>query len=171
MLPDHTIQDLALAGMITPYNPDQLNPHSYDLRLGNEVMYELKDGSGMYSHPITLNGTYDARNPLLLHPGEFVLAHTEEVIHLPDDVGATLHLKSSRAREGFGHSLAGFIDCGYRGRLTLELQNHTRYTHLKLIKGMLMCQLSFHRLESKPMRTYKQTGRYQNDMTVQVSRG
>src|SRR5207237_8897630 len=60
--------------------------------------------------------------PFILHPGEFVLASTYEVITLPDDVAGRLEGKSSLGRLGLlTHSTAGWIDPGFSGHVTLEL--------------------------------------------------
>ena len=62
--------------------------------------------------------------PFILHPGEFVLGQTIEWVELPDDLVARLEGKSSLARLGLQvHATAGFVDPGWRGRLTLELSN------------------------------------------------
>src|SRR5690606_2232440 len=63
-------------------------------------------------------------DPFILHPGEFVLASTLELVALPDDVAARLEGKSSLGRLGLlVHSTAGFIDPGFEGHVTLELSN------------------------------------------------
>ena len=47
----------------------------------------------------------DGDEPFILHPGEFVLASTYEVITLPDDLAARLEGKSSLGRLGPRHAL------------------------------------------------------------------
>ena len=65
-----------------------------------------------------------ATEPFILHPGEFVLGSTFELITLPDDIAARLEGKSSLGRLGLlTHSTAGFIDPGFSGHVTLELSN------------------------------------------------
>ena len=55
----------------------------------------------------------DPDEAFVLHPGEFVLASTYELVTLPDDVAARLEGKSSLGRLGLlTHSTAGFIDPG-----------------------------------------------------------
>jgi len=59
-------------------------------------------------------------DPYYLAPSEFVLAETIETFNLPDDISAQFVLKSSRAREGLNHLLAGWCDPGWHGsKLTL----------------------------------------------------
>ncbi|WP_409365151.1 dCTP deaminase domain-containing protein, partial [Escherichia coli] len=63
-------------------------------------------------------------NPYRLKPGQFVLACTIETFNLPSDIAAQFMLKSSRARSGLEHLMAGYYDPGWHGSvLTLELHN------------------------------------------------
>ena len=89
-----------------------------------------------------------ADEPFVLHPGEFVLASTFEVVTLPDDVAARLEGKSSLGRLGLlTHSTAGFIDPGFSGHVTLELCNVATLP-IMLWPGMKIGQLCFFRLSS-----------------------
>lgn len=86
--------------------------------------------------------------PFILHPGEFVLASTYEVISLPDDLASRLEGKSSLGRLGLvTHSTAGFIDPGFSGHVTLELSNLATLP-IKLWPGMKIGQLCMFRLSS-----------------------
>jgi dCTP deaminase len=96
----------------------------------------------------------DGDEPFILHPGEFVLASTFEVITLPDDVAARLEGKSSLGRLGLlTHSTAGFIDPGFSGHVTLELSNVATLP-IKLWPGMKIGQLCFFRLSSPAENPY-----------------
>jgi dCTP deaminase len=58
----------------------------------------------------------DGDEPFILHPGEFVLGSTYEVVHLPDDIAARVEGKSSLGRLGLlTHATAGFVDPGFSG--------------------------------------------------------
>jgi dCTP deaminase len=84
----------------------------------------------------------------ILHPGEFVLGSTYEVITLPDDIAGRLEGKSSLGRLGLlTHSTAGFIDPGFSGHVTLELSNVANLP-IKLWPGMKIGQLALFRLSS-----------------------
>jgi dCTP deaminase len=90
----------------------------------------------------------------VLHPGEFVLASTFEVVTLPDDVAARLEGKSSLGRLGLlTHSTAGFIDPGFSGHVTLELSNVATLP-IMLWPGMKIGQLCFFRLSSPAEHPY-----------------
>ena len=162
-LPDHTIRDLCRTkGLVEPFNPDFVNPASYDVTLGDTIRLETSHGF----HTISIADT-----PFHMAPGTFVLAHTAEWIRVPNDCEATFYLKSSRGREGYDHALATFCDPGFHGEVTLELSNNLRHAHLPLFAGLRIGQLRFSRLESKPLRPYSVTGRYHNDKGPQLSKG
>jgi dCTP deaminase len=92
--------------------------------------------------------------PFILHPGEFVLASTYEVMTLPDDIAGRLEGKSSLGRLGLlTHSTAGFIDPGFSGHVTLELSNVATLP-IKLWPGMKIGQLCLFRLESPAEHPY-----------------
>ena len=92
--------------------------------------------------------------PFVLHPGEFVLGQTLELVQLPDDLVARLEGKSSIGRLGLLiHSTAGFIDPGFRGNLTLELSNVANLP-ITIYHGMPIGQISFMRLDAPVERPY-----------------
>ena len=174
---DHQIRQLSRdCGMIEPYDSELQNPASYDVTIGDTVLIEANPNDIDLIYPgcrvINQFVEWDLKNyPLTIEPGEFILAHTSEFIRVPINMEAVVCLKSSRAREGWEHALAGYIDSGFHGRITLELKNNNRYHPLELRAGMRIGQLRFMKLDDVPLRPYSLTGRYQGDTSVQVSRG
>ncbi len=155
--------------LIEGFNPEQLNPASYDVRLGVGIHLEgqvigPKEKRERW-HPYSLEDS-----PYFMAPGEFVLGATEEYIRVPKDMEAVFQLKSSRGREGYEHALAGYIDPGFHGQVTLELSNLNRRHYLPLVKGMLIGQLRFMKLNSTPTRSYAETGHYHGDIGAQPSK-
>ena len=162
-LVDHQIRYYAKTrGMVEPFEPEQLNPASYDVTLGSKIQVE---GYGGF-HEIDIS---DRTHYLL--PGDFILAHTEELVRINTMTEAVFQLKSSRGREGYQHMLAGYIDPGFTGQVTLELKNVTSYQRLPIYKGLRIGQLRFATLANNPERPYFMTGRYNNDRGAQVSKG
>ncbi len=111
--------------------------------------------------------------PFILHPGEFVLGSTYELVTLPDDIAARLEGKSSLGRLGLlTHSTAGFVDPGFSGHVTLELSNVATLP-IKLWPGMKIGQLCFIRLTSpaeKPYGSAEYSSRYQGQRGPTASR-
>jgi dCTP deaminase len=177
-LADWQIENLCLAGMVEPFDPDLINPASIDVRLGDNLMIESAATSDLVPYPLSRHSQDD---PYQMVPGQFVLAHSQPMFNLPRGICADFCLKSSRGREGLDRTLrdlgldhlnAGFCDPGWTGSvLTLELKN-VRQLHPVLIwPGMRIGQLKFQKMDALPRRSYAETGRYNGDTTVQPSRG
>ncbi|MGW2739143.1 dCTP deaminase [Streptomyces sp. NPDC001288] len=132
---------------VTPYDEVMLQPASIDVRLDRQFrVFE----NHRYAHidpaveqpDLTRLVEPEDREPFVLHPGEFVLASTYELVSLPDDLAARLEGKSSLGRLGLvTHSTAGFIDPGFEGHVTLELSNLATLP-LLLWPGMKIGQLA-----------------------------
>ena len=110
---------------------------------------------------------YNEDFPYWLAPNSCLLLSTKEYIDLPDDTACSLKLKSSRAREGLSHALAGWIDNGFRGILTLEIKNYSTKHHVPIYPGLRIGQLIIKRT-NKPDKTYA-GGRYADKYRVQDS--
>lgn len=154
--------------MIEPFDMQQVNPASYDVRLGNEILIE-----GLAIGPLEKRERWQRVNiddGYWLEPNEFILGFTQEFIRVPDDCESIFQLKSSRGREGYNHALAGYIDPGFAGRVTLELHNLNQHHRLQLKTGMLIGQLRFAKLNNRPRKSYRVTGHYQGDQTVMPSK-
>jgi dCTP deaminase len=144
-------------GAVSPFSMEFINPASIDVRLGKNLMIERPHEPDLRLIDIS---EYTEENPYLLKAGEFVLAETLEKFRIPDRISAQFVLKSSRAREGYQHLLAGWIDPGYRGRLTLEIKNIRKYHELPLYQGMRIGQIVFHHMSQVPVKSYAETGHY-----------
>jgi dCTP deaminase len=170
ILCDTEITDLCInAQLVTPFDPQLVNPASIDVRLGGTILIESAQHRTLIPYPLE-DHTED--NPYHLVPGQFCLAQTVETFNLPDNIAAQFMLKSSRAREGLEHLMAGYCDPGWHGSvLTLELHNSRQLWPQLLWPGMKIGQMVFHRMSDIPARSYAVTGRYNADTTVQASRG
>ncbi|MEO5710795.1 MAG: dCTP deaminase [Nocardioidaceae bacterium] len=100
---------------LEPFDPGMVQPSSVDVRL--DRFFRVFENH-RYPHidpavdqpDLTRQVEPDSDEPFILHPGEFVLGSTYEVISLPDDVAARLEGKSSLGRLGLlTHSTAGFV--------------------------------------------------------------
>lgn len=169
ILCDWEIRALCEGGMVEPFDPSLVNPASLDVRLGDHLMVEVEHSPELQLLSIA---HLSEANPYWLAPGEFVLAETVETFHLPARVAAQFMLKSSRARSGLEHLMAGYCDPGWHGsRLTLELHNSRKLHNVPIWPGMKIGQMVFHQMSATPLRDYSQTGRYNNDQRVQESKG
>lgn len=162
-------------GVITNVAHDQINSASIDLTLGKNIMIE-QNPEDPWNRSISLR----ERKPLLmqpweigpegymLHPGQFILAQSEQMFNLPNNISGEYKLKSSMARIGLEHLNAGWCDAGWNGSvLTLELKNMSLYHSIILHPGVGIGQIVFFEHEPVPAdRSYAARGRYNGDESV-----
>lgn len=163
---------------LEPYDEAMVQPSSIDVRM--DKYFRLFDN---HRYPfidpaedqpdLTRLIEVERGEPFILHPGEFVLGSSYEVVTLPDDLAARLEGKSSLGRLGLlTHSTAGFVDPGFSGHVTLELSNAATLP-IKLWPGMKVGQLCFFRLSSpteNPYGSAKYGSRYQGQRGPTASR-
>ena len=118
--------------VITPYSRECQQPASYDLR---------------------------AAGDMLLSRGTCTLVPTLEWVELPMDLAGTLRCRSSFGRRGVLLG-AGFVDPGFRGKLTLCLTN-LGSDDLIVRKNDRVVQMILHEVR-EGNRSY--SGRYQDSM-------
>jgi dCTP deaminase len=163
---------------LDPLDMGMIQPSSIDVRL--DKFFRLFDNhkypfiDPAEEQPDLTRGVEVAPDePFILHPGEFVLGSTFELVTLPDDIAARLEGKSSLGRLGLlTHSTAGFVDPGFSGHVTLELSNVATLP-IKLWPGMKIGQLCFFRLTSPSEHPYgsdKYGSRYQGQRGPTASR-
>ncbi len=144
---------------VEPFDEGMIQPSSVDVRLDKffrvfeNHKYSVIDPS-IEQNELTREVEVGPTEFFILHPGEFVLASTYEVISLPDDIAGRLEGKSSLGRLGLlTHSTAGFIDPGFSGHITLELSNVANLP-VKLFPGMKIGQLCLIKLSSPAEHPY-----------------
>jgi dCTP deaminase len=161
LLSDRDIRAELAAGRVVldPFDAAMVQPSSVDVRIDK---YFRVFENHRYPHidpaieqaDLTREVEPAGDEPFILHPGEFVLASTYEVITLPDDVAGRLEGKSSLGRLGLlTHSTAGWIDPGFSGHVTLELSNVATLP-IKLWPGMKIGQLCLFRTSSPSEHPY-----------------
>jgi dCTP deaminase len=165
--------------VIDPYDPAMLQPSSIDVRLDryfrvfDNTKYTHIDPSIQQDELTSLVEQSSEDEPFVLHPGEFVLGSTYEMVSLPDDLAGRLEGKSSLGRLGLlTHSTAGFIDPGFNGHITLELSNVANLP-ITLWPGMKIGQLCLFQLTSaaeNPYGSAKAGSRYQGQRGPTQSR-
>lgn len=147
---------------IEPYDAAQLNPNSYNFRLGQTLLtytqevLDVKEEQPTVAHLIPKEG-------FILQPGELYLGHTEERF------GSTHHVpmifgRSSVARLGlFVQITAPLGDLGFLGQWTLQL---TCVRPLKVYAGMTIGQALFIKASGE-LAQYQ--GKYQGSVGASAS--
>lgn len=174
LLAYNELVNLVEKGIITGVSKDMINASSIDITLGEDVLLECRRDARQRvvsladREPLEMLPCNIAKFGYTLAPGEFVLAHSQQIFNLPDYISAEYKLKSSMARIGLEHLNAGWCDAGWNGSvLTLELKNMTRYHAIKLCAGDRIGQVVFFEHSIVPAKaSYGERGRYNNDITV-----
>jgi len=180
LLSDRDLKAAIASGALglTPYDEGMVQPSSIDVRLDR---YFRVFANHRYTHidpaveqdDLTELVEPPGEEPFILHPGEFVLGSTYEVISLGDGLASRLEGKSSLGRLGLvTHSTAGFIDPGFSGHVTLELSNLANLP-IKLYPGMKIGQICVFQLSSPAEHPYGSSiygSRYQDQRGPTPSR-
>lgn len=150
---------------IDPFNPDQLNPNSYNLRLADKIVYydehilDMKREEPFAEMLIPENG-------YVILPNKIYLARTVERTKT-DKFVPMIEGRSSVGRLGvFVHATAGFGDVGFEGYWTLEL---SCVQPVVIYPNVEICQIYFHTLEGA-YESYGREGKYQNNQGIQTSK-
>lgn len=156
----------------------QVNPASLDLTIGmsyrkakkndNDIQYGFrhaaeaeKYGSDQY----WLKGSMK-KGFVLLQPGDVILAVTREFIRMPENMCGQIFTKSTMGRMFINHMMAGYVDPGFTGRLTLELVNDGPHW-IRIPYGARVVQLILSKLDQKAV-AYE--GRYQGAKVVETAK-
>lgn len=165
------ICELIERGVIEGAEFENVNSASLDIRLGRYIEKEVFSYKvlSLNKKDSLLTNRYDLTEAYeILSPGDFILAQSHEIFHLPNNISAEYKLKSSMARIGLEHLNAGWCDAGWNGSvLTLELKNMTRGHSIKLHHMDKIGQIVFFKHTPVPEdKSYAVRGRYNGDLTV-----
>jgi len=188
ILVDKKIREYIKGGKIKvePFDEDMIGPASLDIRLGYKFRVfktlerEVIDIKDYYEDVYTRIGTEEYimhigkysdlyilkkdNVPIIIHPGEFILASVYEYIELPDNIVGQIHGRSSIGRLGLiVHTSAGYIDPGYKGYLTLEIINVNKVP-IKIYPKAKVAQIVFIETDSSEVPYDKRRGsKYLNE--------
>ena len=149
--------------LIEPYNPQRLNPNSYNLSLHNELLvYEHKLLDMKLPNPV--KKLTIPEEGLVLEPNKLYLGRTQEFTKT-DCFVPMLEGRSSVGRLGlFIHVTAGFGDVGFAGYWTLEI---FCVQPIRIYPGVEICQIYYHDIQGDY--DLYQSGKYQNNTGIQPS--
>jgi dCTP deaminase len=165
VLSDRSIKEALASGrlIVEPTSDDCIQPSSVDVHVDRyfrvfrnhtQRVIDVREAQEDLTELIDVGED----EPMILHPGEFMLGSTTERIGLPDDLVGRLDGKSSLGRLGLViHSTAGFIDAGWDGHITLELSNVANLP-ITLYPGMKIGQISFFQMTTAAERPYGARG-------------
>ncbi|MGH4137131.1 dCTP deaminase [Clostridium sp.] len=148
---------------IDPFNENQLNPNSYNLRLHNELVV-YKELTLDMKHENAYKTIVIPTEGIVLEPNKLYLGRTTEYTET-DKFVPMLEGRSSVGRLGlFVHVTAGFGDVGFRGYWTLEIHC---IQPIRIYADVEICQIYYHSIEGDYDRYI--SGKYQNNKGIQPS--
>jgi dCTP deaminase len=160
---DEIHQNLGKNVFIEPFDPNNLNPNSYNLTLHEdvvtyeEVVLDMKKSNRIRRLQIPESG-------LVLEPNRLYLGRTVERTETHNLV-PMIEGRSSIGRLGlFVHVTAGFGDVGFKGFWTLEM---FAVQPVRIYAGVEVCQIFYHTIEGD-ITEYK-SEKYQNNQDIQPS--
>lgn len=118
------LEEMKLGNLsISPFNKNQLNPNSYNIKLSN--ILKKYNTSGKHVLDVYSNNDYEEKiipgTGLILRPGILYIGSTEEIVS-SDKYVTGIDGRSSIGRLGISiHATAGFGDIGFKGSYTLEI--------------------------------------------------
>lgn len=125
--------------IIDPFDNQQLNPNSYNLRLHNELLVYTAETLDAKTNNAT-KSIIIPEEGFVLKPGELYLARTYEYTETHGLVPMILG-RSSIGRLGISvHLTSGFGDIGFCGHWTLQL---TCVKKVKIYPFMKICQIFY----------------------------
>ena len=149
--------------LIEPFNPDCLNPNSYNLSLHNEllvyeeIVLDMQRPNRFRRYTIPPEG-------FVLNPNQLYLARTVERTETHNLV-PMIEGRSSVGRLGlFVHCTNGFGDVGFSGYWTLEM---FAVQPIRVYSGVPICQISYHSISGDVIE-YK-SDKYQHNEDIQPS--
>ncbi len=179
ILSDRTIKDMVAPfnGVpkkmtIEPFNESQLSAASYDFRLGRQfARYGLEKGYtalGLQLADTCVHVKEWEASSVILFPGDFLLARSEEYFEFPDDVAGKVMAKSSIGRLGIAVSNgdACWFDPGFKGHAVLELK-HNGCAPIILSAGTKVGQMVFMYVDRQAAKAYDGNYQVQTDLAIE----
>lgn len=183
-LNDSELKTWAQSGGVTPFDDKLVNPASLDLRTAGELRkprwywrygltrflaweilkrfapHKLEHSAANVNVYWTERVHFDSYT---LYPGQMILLNSFEYVKIRPDQSGMILAKSSSGRKGLEHLHSGWIDPGFNGQITFEVENVAGWP-VEIRAGERLMQLIV--LDTnEPENTYN--GRYQNQLGPQ----
>ena len=154
----------------------QINPNTLDLTLARFIQWPKETQEPLvFGRPYETEKFWELKEVspdegILLTPGDLFLGCSREYFHMPSNVCGQVYTKSSLGRVFINHMMAGVIDAGFEGTITLELRNEGKH-NVVIPYGARVVQIQFSYLSENPEHDYSQrTSRYMGQIRPEPSR-
>ncbi len=141
---------------LNPFLLENIQPASIDLRL--DKLIKVQTGDGIIDTSEDSSKSFEEiviQDEYILEAGAMILGQTLEYMVIPRDCNATIHNRSSIARDGVDVSAVSYINPAYEGQLTLVIKNIGNKP-VKLFPGIRICQMELSDVTPSPIKDYSQ---------------
>jgi dCTP deaminase len=101
--------------IVAPFDPTQVKHGAYELAVGPEVSITSDDQ--------TTKRTLDQGEPVIIPPGQFGLALSEEIVSVPNNAIGFISIRASIKFQGLVNVSGFHVDPGFSGRLKFSVYN------------------------------------------------
>ena len=105
-------------GMIAPYDGKYLKSSSYEVQIGNEIIYW--DDNGEKNHLQISEG-----EKIILKPNSLMFFKTRQIFRLPDYIAVRFNLRITNVHRGLLLGTGPLVDPGFEGQILIPLHNLT----------------------------------------------
>jgi dCTP deaminase len=125
ILSDKTLKGMIATGelVVTPIDEKSIQPASIDCRLGDHFLLVEDNQMDIITLDAEIKYREITSDSITIPPHSFLLATTQEYVEVPNTLTAFVEGRSSIGRIGLFIQNAGWVDPGFKGRITLELYN------------------------------------------------
>lgn len=166
ILSDATLRKMIDTGrlVVDPLGPESIQPASIDCTLGDNFLLLEDQDMEIITMDTDIRYKEVTQDTITIPAHSFVLATTQEYLELPPKVSCFVEGRSSIGRMGLFIENAGWVDPGFKGRITLELFNANSLP-IKLQAGRRIGQFVFCLMDRESEKPYE--GKYQGqDKTI-----
>lgn len=169
ILSDKTLKGMITSGelVVSPIDEKSIQPASIDCRLGDHFLLVEDNQMDIITLDAEIKYREITSDSITIPPHSFLLATTQEYVEVPNNLTAFVEGRSSIGRIGLFIQNAGWVDPGFKGRITLELYNAGSLP-IKLQAGKRICQLVFCSMDQSAENPYM--GKYQGQKVTVGSR-
>ncbi len=139
---------------IKPFDIGKIQPTSYDISVFHVIKYKERS----FYQANDDEEIIEDFEELILPPNSSYLFLSLEEFCFPLDMIAVISLRSRYSRLFNAAQSMGRIECGWKGRLVLEVSNHSVSRHVKITKGESIATIEVFQLEDAVSKGY--SGRY-----------
>ena len=105
-------------GMIAPYDKEYLKSSSYEVQLGNEVIYWDEDNEKKHLY-------LEENEEVTLKPNSLIFFKTKQTFRLPDYIAVRFNLRITNVHRGLLLGTGPLVDPGFEGHILIPIHNLT----------------------------------------------